>query len=98
MTRWWLALLFSFSCGAAVAAPFSVSYVGTMSNPVTTGQFFTNIVNGETYKVTVVMDNGGDSSLSQTWGASDLVSVKWEFNDSRNVVFKQNASSLQTTT
>ena len=76
--------------GGAVAAPFSVSYVGTMDNPTTVGDFFTNIVNGETFKVTLVMDNGGSSSLSQTWVASDLVSVKWEFNDSRNVVFEQN--------
>jgi hypothetical protein len=47
------------------------------------------MVDGETYKVTLVMDNGGSSSQSQTWVASDLVSVKWEFNDSRNVVFEQ---------
>ena len=82
--------LFMLISGGAVAAPFSVSYVGTMENPTTAGQFFPNIVNGETYKVTLVMDNGGSSVQSQTWVASDLVSVKWEFNDSRNVVFEQN--------
>ena len=49
--------LFMLISGGAVAAPFSVSYVGTMENPTTAGQFFPNIVNGETYKVTLVMDN-----------------------------------------
>ena len=82
--------LFMLISGGAVAAPFSVSYVGTMENPTPAGQFFPNIVNGETYKVTLVMDNGGSAVQSQTWVASDLVSVKWEFNDSRNVVFEQN--------
>ena len=79
--------LLALFCGGAVAAPFSVSYVGTIDNRM---DAFTNIVDGETYSVTLVMDNGGSSSQSQTWVASDLVSVKWEFNDSRNVVFEQN--------
>ena len=78
--------LLALFCGGAVAAPFSVSYVGTIDNRM---DAFTNIVDGETYSVTLVMDNGGSSSQSQTWVASDLVSVKWEFNDSRNVVFEQ---------
>lgn len=82
--------LLALICGGALAAPFSVFYVGTMQNSTTAGAFFSNIVNGETYKVTLVMDNGGNSSQSQTWVASDLVSVKWEFNESRNVVFEQN--------
>ena len=84
------AFLLALICGGALAAPFSVSYVGSMQNSTTAGEFFSNIVNGETYRVTLVMDNGGNSSQSQTWVASDLVSVKWEFNDSRNVVFEQN--------
>lgn len=79
--------LLALFCGGAVASPFSVSYVGTIDNG---NSPFTNIVDGETYSVTLVMDNGGSSSQSQTWVASDLVSVKWEFNDSRNVVFEQN--------
>ena len=83
-----VAFLFTLISGGAVAAPFSVSYVGTIDDPKE--DTFTNIVDGETYSVTLVMDNGGSSSQSQTWVASDLVSVKWEFNDSRNVVFEQN--------
>ena len=79
--------LFMLISGGAVAAPFSVSYTGTMQEGV--NDLFTNMVDGETYKVTLVMDNGGGSLPSQTWVASDLVSVKWEFNDSRNVVFEQ---------
>ena len=82
-----VAFLFTLISGGAVAAPFSVSYVGTIEEGV--GGGFTNMVDGETYKVTLVMDNGGSSSQSQTWVASDLVSIKWEFNDSRNVVFEQ---------
>jgi len=84
------AFFFTLISGGAVAAPFSVSYVGTMQNATAAGAFFANIVNGETYKVTLVMNNGGTSSQSQTWVASDLVSIKWEFNDSRDVVFEQN--------
>ena len=80
-------VLLTLICGGAVAAPFSVSYTGTMREGG--NDLFTNMVDGETYKVTLVMDNGGGSLPSQTWVASDLVSVKWEFNDSRNVVFEQ---------
>lgn len=85
-----VAFLFTLISGGAVAAPFSVSYVGTIQDPAEgPDDAFLNVADGETYKVTLVMDNGGSSSQSQTWVASDLVSIKWEFNDSRNVVFEQ---------
>ena len=90
------AFLLVFICGGASAAPFSVSYVGTMQNSAAAGAFFANIVNGETYIVTLVMDNGGNSSQSQTWVASDLVGIKWEVNDSRNVVFEQDIDTSYT--
>ncbi len=67
---------------AATAAPFASQYTGTISTST-----HPDIVAGESYAVTVVMDNGGASTVNQTWTGADLVCVTFAFNDARNVVF-----------
>jgi hypothetical protein len=45
---------------------------------------FTNITGldvGNSAKITLGLDNGGTSNVSQTWTAGDLLSVTWDFNN-----------------
>jgi hypothetical protein len=68
----------------AVAAPYSITYSGTMNASTLPG-----VNSGEAYTVTLVMDNGGASAAGQTWNAGDLTCVLWTMNNANNVGFAQ---------
>ncbi|HTS22192.1 MAG TPA: IPTL-CTERM sorting domain-containing protein [Casimicrobiaceae bacterium] len=64
----------------ASAAPFSVTYTDTVSDR----GFISDINVGEQAKVTLVLDNGGTSTASQTWTAADVQCVIFTFNNTSN--------------
>ncbi|MBV7456013.1 hypothetical protein KW843_16150 [Acidovorax sp. sif1233] len=70
--------------GAAQAAPFATTYTGTIS---TTD--FPEIISGQSYSVTFVFDNGGNSASNQAWTGAHLRCTFWRMNDARNVGFVQ---------
>jgi hypothetical protein len=69
---------------AATAAPFAITYSGTMNASTIPG-----VNSGGAYTVTVVMDNGGATAASQAWVAGDLTCVLWRMNNGGNVAFAQ---------
>jgi hypothetical protein len=68
----------------AIAAPYSITYSGTMNASTLPG-----VNSGEAYTVTLVMDNGGATAASQAWGAGNLTCVLWTMNNAANVGFAQ---------
>ena len=58
------------------AAPFSFEYNDTISATDIPG-----LAVGQDAKITVTLDNGGATILSQTWTAAHLQSVTWNFNN-----------------
>lgn len=86
-SRWHRTLLaaaLAFASAAATAAPFAITYTGTIGN-----SDFPEIIAGQTYSVTLVFDNGGNTTLSQTWREPFLTCTIWRMNNARNVVFAQ---------
>jgi hypothetical protein len=71
-----LAILLLSVSTLAVAAPFSVTWTDTIG----AGSEAPYIV-GQSLSVTYVLDNGGTSTISQTWNAADVVSVTFELNN-----------------
>ena len=71
----------------AVAAPYAISHTGTISNSSIPG-----VNNGEPYTVTVVMDNGGGTTVNQTWAAANVTCVKWTMNTAANVTFNHDVT------
>jgi hypothetical protein len=72
-----LALL-GLSVSSVNAALFEYQYLDTMSFVNISGL---GLAAGQTAQITVALDNGGTSIVSQTWTASDLQSVTWDFNN-----------------
>lgn len=72
----------------ATAAPYFITYTGTIEN-----SSFPEVNNGESYTATLVFDNGGASSLSQTWNAGDLTCAIWTANNIRDVQFAHDLSA-----
>lgn len=71
-----LVLTFSAFSAPAFAVPFSFEYNDTISS--------TNIAGlsvGQAAKITVTLDNGNSTNLGQTWTATDLQSVTYDFNN-----------------
>ena len=73
------ALLFSVR---VFSEPYSISHTGTIG-PRTT---HVDVNLGESFSVTMVMDNGGATAASQSWGGGDLQCLIFEFNDARDVI------------
>ncbi|MEZ5607980.1 MAG: IPTL-CTERM sorting domain-containing protein [Burkholderiaceae bacterium] len=69
----------------ASAAPYAINHQGTIANST-----FPEIINGQTYTVTFVFDNGGTSANSQTWSGANLTCVIWRMNNARDVSYVQN--------
>lgn len=69
----------------ALAAPYAITYEGTIG-----GSEFPEIIDGQSYTVTFVFDNGGTSANSQTWSGEHLTCTLWRMNDARNVTYTQN--------
>jgi len=87
MTRTLIALVLACAAATASAAPYAVTYTGTIAN-----SSFAQIADGEHYRITFVFDNGGNTAVSQTWGAADLRCVIWRMNDAGSAVFAQDLS------
>lgn len=65
----------------AMAAPFSVKWNSTLGASTTAPYII-----GESVSITIVLDNGGTSTVSQTWNASDVVSITFLINDAPNTI------------
>lgn len=66
--------LMALAAAPAQAVPFSFEYNSTISGTDIPGLIVTDAV-----KITVTLDNGNATALSQTWTGSDAVSVTFDF-------------------
>ena len=77
------ALLFSVR---VFSAPYATTYTGIQTDsggdPLPNG-----VVDGESFRVTLVLDNGGATAASQSWNGDDFQCLIFEFNDARNLVW-----------
>ncbi|GCL54848.1 hypothetical protein NIES3806_21910 [Microcystis aeruginosa NIES-3806] len=69
-----------FSAIPAHAAIFTATYTGTVSSATVD-----NVSVGNTAVITYQLDNGGTSLFNQTWTASDIVSVTFNFGNGAHV-------------
>ena len=69
-----------FSAIPAHAAIFTATYTGTVSIATVD-----NVTAGNTALITYQLDNGGTSLLNQTWTASNIVSVTFNFGNGAHV-------------
>jgi hypothetical protein len=69
-----------FSAIPAHAAIFTATYTDTVSAATVD-----NVTVGDTAVITYQLDNGGTSLLNQTWTASDIVSVTFNFGNGAHV-------------
>ncbi|CCI00923.1 PEP-CTERM sorting domain-containing protein [Microcystis aeruginosa] len=70
-----------FSAIPAHAAIFTATYTGTVSQNFGVD----NVTSGNTAVITFQLDNGGSSLLSQTWNASNIVTVTFNFGNGAHV-------------
>ncbi len=84
-----LAMLLLSVSTFAFAAPFSVTYTDTIAAGSGAGY-----IAGQSLSITFVLDNGGTSTISQTWNATDVVSVTYVLNNGAiTTVFDPNGGS-----
>jgi hypothetical protein len=76
-----LPLLFLFTGFQANAALFQFQFEDTISATDIPG-----LAVGQSASITVGLDNSGTSILSQTWTASDLTSLTFDFNNGGYVI------------
>ena len=72
----------------SVAAPFSITYTSTIGTEYTT-DLFPEVNEGESYSLTLVLDNGSSNALSQEWVEADLTCATFVLNDAGDVQFAQ---------
>ena len=70
-----------FSAIPAQAAIFTATYTGTVSANLGVD----NVTVGDTAVITFQLDNGGTSLFNQTWAATDIVSVTFNFGNGNHV-------------
>jgi hypothetical protein len=75
-------LLPLLASSVAVAAPFTVTYTDTIAGGSDTPPFNT----GEAFTISIVVDNGGASAVSQIWTPADVVSITFSMNDAPNTI------------
>ena len=79
------AAVVALSLGTAQADPFAITYTGTIANST-----IPEVLNGQRYSVTLVLNNDGDSTSDAEWNTEeDVACVIWRMNDVGNVVFAQ---------
>ena len=83
-----VALTLAGSSALVSAAPYFITYTGTIGS-----SSFPEVNSGESYTATLVFDNGGASTASQSWDASDLTCAIWTANNAGNVVFTTEMTS-----
>jgi hypothetical protein len=76
----------------AWAAPFATTYTSTIGAAVN-NTTFPELEVGETFQITLVMDNGGAVATNQTWTNTALECIVFQFNDGGNVVFAQDLAA-----
>lgn len=67
------AAVLSVAATAASAAPFSLTYTGSVTTVAASLAGFVSV--GDTFTIDVIVDNGGTSTLSQNWTIADTVSA-----------------------
>lgn len=72
--------LFGLASSAALAAPYAITYTGTIED-----SSYSQIIDGQSYTVTLVFDNEGTTAANQTWSDGDLTCAIWRMNNARNV-------------
>ena len=85
--RLFVVIAIAIFSNTALGSPYSTTYASTIQNQNIDPH--PDFALGESYSVTLVMDNGGASAASQQWTPAHLQCVIFEFNDARNVVFAQ---------
>ncbi len=73
-----------FTAIPAHAAIFTATYTDTVKAP-TSFPLVDNVNVGDTAVITYQLDNGGTSLLSQTWNASNIVTVTFNFGNGAHV-------------
>ncbi len=73
-----------FSAIPAHAAIFTATYTGTVAAPIFLS-LVDNVSVGDTAVITYQLDNGGTSLFNQTWTASNIVSVTFNFGNGAHV-------------
>lgn len=73
---------------AVGAAPYAITYSGTIAD-----SGFSEIIDGQSFSVTLVFDNGNASNLNQTWTGQHLQCALWVMNNDESVTFTHNLSS-----
>jgi hypothetical protein len=78
------AVLAALAAASSVASadPYFITYTGTIFDST-----FPEVHNGESYTATLVFDNGGVSSASQTWNSGNLTCAIWTANNAQDVQF-----------
>lgn len=75
-------LVLTTLCSASYAAPYAIRYNGTIASST-----FGEIIDGESFEVTLVVDNGNATVENQTWNPSHLICALWAINNARDVRF-----------
>ena len=73
------ALAWGASATPALASPFSYQFASTIAASASILPAGLSV--GDSAVITVVLDNGGTSTISQTWTAANLQSVTFNFNN-----------------
>ena len=68
---------------AAQAAPFAITYTGTLMDSTRPG-----IHDGQRHRVTYIMDNGGATAQNQAWTGVHLTCVLWRVNDDDHLLLR----------
>ena len=77
--------------GRSQAGVVSATFLSTANNSEFNVPYVDNVSLGDQFKVVIAMDNGGSTLFNQTWNASDVLSVTFEFNNgAHKTVFDPN--------
>lgn len=90
-----IAAIALFSALAISPSAHALTYNATFNSTVSiVSGSVNNVAVGNPLQVTLALDNGGSSLLNQTWTASDLVSVTFDFNNgAHRTVFNPNGGN-----
>lgn len=89
------ATLTVLSAVPASAAVFNATFLSTADNSGFNSPYVDNVSFGDAFKVVIALDNGGSSLLNQTWNASHVISVTFDFgNGAHTTVFDPNGGMV----
>lgn len=77
-------LISALAAPPARAAPHALTYTGMIES-----SDFPEILPGQRYSVTFIVDNGGTVARGQSWSAGDLRCTIWRMNNAGNAVLRQ---------